>query len=341
MRFSVIVPVYKTEAYLHRCIDSILAQTCTDFELLLIDDASPDRCPEICDAYAERDGRIRVIHKEHAGLVAARCTGIECARGEYIAYVDSDDWVEPDLLERVEGALRAHNPDMVIFRVTACYRDWTDPRENRIAAGYYDKEMLKERVYPTMMHDSHSRPGKTDVRPYCWSKVYRSALLRDHYCRDDQITMGEDWAFVYECLYHARDVYVCDEALYNYNRLNYGSMTQTYREADFGNTCRVMRYLRGRLGGIGRELDEQMDNVQVQMVMRDVVTLCRTNSRKEAYRKLKEAMDRTRLYAGIHIHRRNFVLKRLIYVAFLKRRCYALVVAGTRMWIALDRRKGE
>lgn len=92
---SIIVPVYKTEAYLEKCVDSILAQTFRDFELLLIDDGSPDNCPALCEEAAARDPRIRVIHQKNAGLSAARNTGVEAARGEWIGFVDSDDRASP------------------------------------------------------------------------------------------------------------------------------------------------------------------------------------------------------------------------------------------------------
>ena len=96
---SIIVPVYKTEAYLEKCVDSILAQTFRDFELLLIDDGSPDNCPALCEEAAARDPRIRVIHQKNAGLSAARNTGVEAAHGEWIGFVDSDDSIAPEMDE--------------------------------------------------------------------------------------------------------------------------------------------------------------------------------------------------------------------------------------------------
>ena len=95
---SIIVPVYNTEKYLHRCIDSILAQTFTDFELILVDDGSPDNCPQICDEYAEKDCRVKVIHQENGGLSAARNAGIDIATGTFIFFCDSDDYIKEDCL---------------------------------------------------------------------------------------------------------------------------------------------------------------------------------------------------------------------------------------------------
>ena len=103
---SVIVPVYKVEPYLARCVDSILAQTYTDFELILVDDCSPDNCGAMCDAYAEQDKRIRVIHKKNGGLSDARNVGIEFAKGDYITFIDSDDLVHPQTFELLMQSLK-------------------------------------------------------------------------------------------------------------------------------------------------------------------------------------------------------------------------------------------
>lgn len=97
---SIIVPVYQVEKYLNECIDSILAQTFTDFELILVDDGSPDNCPALCDAAAKRNSRVRVIHKQNGGVSTARNAGLDAAQGNWIAFVDSDDTVEPEYLEK-------------------------------------------------------------------------------------------------------------------------------------------------------------------------------------------------------------------------------------------------
>ena len=98
---SVIVPVYKVEPYLRRCIDSIISQTYHNLEIILVDDGSPDGCPEICDEYAERDSRIKVIHKKNGGLSDARNVGLGSSSGKYVTFVDSDDWIDNDLIETV------------------------------------------------------------------------------------------------------------------------------------------------------------------------------------------------------------------------------------------------
>ena len=111
---SIIVPVYKAEAYLHRCVDSLLAQTFTDFEVLLIDDGSPDRSGEICDDYARKDARVRVFHQTNGGVSVARQRGLDEALGEYTIHADPDDWVEPDMLEELYRKAKEDDADMVI-----------------------------------------------------------------------------------------------------------------------------------------------------------------------------------------------------------------------------------
>ena len=113
-QISIIVPVYNVEPYLHKCIDSILAQTFTDFECILIDDGSPDNCPAICDEYATKDNRIILLHQKNAGVSAARNAGLNIAKGEWIGFVDSDDWIEKNALELLYNKQRETSADIII-----------------------------------------------------------------------------------------------------------------------------------------------------------------------------------------------------------------------------------
>lgn len=132
---SVIVPVYKVEKYLHRCVDSILNQTFTDLEIILVDDGSPDRCGEICDEYARKDSRVRVIHKENGGLSDARNVGIDISRGKYIGFVDSDDYIEKDMYEYLYSIITKESADVAMCEIFDCFagKDITHHE-----CGYYD-----------------------------------------------------------------------------------------------------------------------------------------------------------------------------------------------------------
>ena len=108
------MPIFRIEKYLPQCIDSLLDQSYSDFELILVDDGSPDNCPEICDDYAKKDARIKVIHKENGGLLSARKAGLDNAKGKYIAYVDGDDWVDKFYLDILHKLAVANDSDLVV-----------------------------------------------------------------------------------------------------------------------------------------------------------------------------------------------------------------------------------
>ena len=120
---SVIVPVYKTEKFIHRCIDSVLNQTYSNWEMILVDDGSPDACGQICDSYAEKDGRIHVIHQENQGLSAARNAGIKICKGEWIYFLDSDDFIVEDALEKMIFFSKSGTYDIIMAGFSIIYAD--------------------------------------------------------------------------------------------------------------------------------------------------------------------------------------------------------------------------
>ena len=121
LKISIIIPVYKVEPYLHQCVDSVLAQTYKNIEVILVDDGSPDECPHICDQYANADARVKVIHQKNGGLSAARNAGVQCASGDYVAFLDSDDfWNDGTALERLVDRLQITKPDMLNYSYVKC-----------------------------------------------------------------------------------------------------------------------------------------------------------------------------------------------------------------------------
>ena len=138
---SIVVPAYNVEEYLPQCVDSILRQTFTDFELLLVDDGSKDSTGRLCDEYAGKDRRIRVIHKENGGLVSARKAGLSEALGTYVAYVDGDDWIAECMMEKLCGQASDTGADIVISDFVAAGKT-EEPLSENMDGGYYDKEAL-------------------------------------------------------------------------------------------------------------------------------------------------------------------------------------------------------
>ena len=224
--FSIIVPIYKVEKYLRKCVESILSQTFRDIEVILVDDGSPDSCPRICNEYERRDSRVKVIHKKNGGLINARKSGLEAASGEYIGFVDGDDWIEPDMYALFAEAIAKYSPDMVLSDFYYDYGDKLINSEQLFEQEFYDKQALKDKLYPKMLFSGTYY--KFGVNPCCWSKVYKKELLEKNLPQaDGRIKMGEDAAFTYPCLLDAQRVAAIKTPQYHYI-INPDSMTKSY-----------------------------------------------------------------------------------------------------------------
>lgn len=197
-RVSVIVPVYQVEAYLPRCLDSILAQTFADYELILVDDGTKDNCPAIMQAYAQRDSRIRQIHKENGGLSSARNAGLDAARGEYIAFVDSDDYVAPQWLEDVVRAAEETGAQQVLYNYALVVDGQEQGPYLRFASETIDLDRLglANYFYRYWMPYRHGQEA--------WSKLYRRSVIEENGLRfapNDEI-FAEDTLFSAMYLMH-------------------------------------------------------------------------------------------------------------------------------------------
>lgn len=208
---SVIVPVYKAEKYLCRCIDSILMQTFKNFEVLLVDDGSPDRCGEICDEYARLDERIKVIHKENGGVSSARQCGIDNAKGEYTIHVDSDDWIEPNMLEELYQIAKAESADMVIC-------DYYE--ENGKNTSCKKQEPTNCSSYQVIYDLFQQLHGS------CCNKLIKSACYnKNSVCFPVGINIMEDKIFVIQTCFFMSKISYLNKAFYHYDRTNEESIT--------------------------------------------------------------------------------------------------------------------
>jgi glycosyltransferase involved in cell wall biosynthesis len=214
---SIIVPIYNISQYLQECLDSLLDQTFSDIEIILVDDGSTDDCPQICDAYEKKDSRVKVIHKPNAGLVSARKAGLRAAKGRYIGYVDGDDWIEPDMYARMYQTLTEQKVDIVMC---GRYEDTMDVHRavyQGLPEGRYDKSALQKEVYPRMIVNGAF--FEWGLFPGQWDKLFRRECLESFQMEvDDGISMGEDAACVYPCLLHAESIYVMRDCLYHYRQ---------------------------------------------------------------------------------------------------------------------------
>lgn len=240
MYFSVIVPVYGTEPYLSQCVDSILAQTFTDFEVILVDDGTPDGGGAICDAYAAKDARVAVIHKENGGLVSARQAGIAAAAAEYVVHADSDDWLSPDFLETAHALIEAHHPDVLTFAVNYAHDDRTERDEEPLAVGLYAGEKLKAITDRMLM-----TPDMHHMHYFVWGKVFRKAVTLPHQMAvPTAVSMGEDVCCLIPTYLDAESVYVSDAAVY-FCRCHDDSMSRHFNSAHFAQIAQGVQLLQG------------------------------------------------------------------------------------------------
>lgn len=222
---SVIIPVYKVERYLKQCLDSILNQTFKDIEIILIDDESPDNSPEICDMYKNADNRIRVIHKANEGVSVARNTGLELARGEYVIFVDSDDyWNNKNDLVEIVKELELE-PDIVLYRSAKYYQNY----EKLVMPTFeYDKEKFNS--YDKA--ETLNYISKQGIFPGgAWDKIVRREfLIKNNIYFDSNLVSSEDIDWVFSILVASKNIKLSNTIMYIYRQQRLESVTNNIKE---------------------------------------------------------------------------------------------------------------
>lgn len=213
---SVIVPIYNVEKYLARCVDSIVNQTYKNLEIILIDDGSPDRCPQMCDDYAEKESRIKVVHKKNGGLSDARNAGMAVATGEYISFIDSDDYVSDDFFECLLDVMNKENSDIVECSVVKFYED------NRFDEFSDD---LSVKTYDTQ--DAMSALiAENPFHQHVWNKLYKTELVKDIPYAVGKLNEDEFWT--YQVFGRANKVSKLNKTMYYYFQRNSSIMGVGY-----------------------------------------------------------------------------------------------------------------
>lgn len=219
MRFSICVPAYKTEKYINQCIDSIISQTFSDFEIIIVDDGSPDNVGKIADEYAQKDTRIHVIHQENMGLFHARISAIKAAKGEYIIHIDSDDWIESECLATINNIIEKDDVDIVIINDYIAYEN--GQKKEEIALGREDKVWIGSDEYKVLFFNTSL------IHSICKKVVRRDIIEINELASLPRITMTEDWIHSFYPIIRSRSAAYIAEPLYNY-RMKDGSMTALF-----------------------------------------------------------------------------------------------------------------
>lgn len=228
IKLSIIVPVYKTELFLRMCLDSILGQTFENFELILIEDGSPDKSAQICDEYACKDARIKVVHQKNAGLAYVRKVGIDLARGKYIGFVDSDDYIHPEMFLRMVKSAEQYNADTIICDWFIC--DVATGGESRgtqmdvLSSGYlYSKNEMNTLILPRLLLET--------LHGYSWNKLYKASILkRVDLARTIGLSNNQDWVLNCEYFKESGSLFYLNEPLYYYNQHSAASLRGVYKD---------------------------------------------------------------------------------------------------------------
>ncbi len=227
---SVIVPVYNTCKYLGRCLDSLCVQTCDQIQVVIVDDGSSDGSGEICDEYAKKYENVLVIHKKNQGLVSARKTGIQSSGGRYIAFIDSDDWIDADFFKKIINQISNASIDIIAFDCLKEYEGKTVRWSNMIEPGEYCGKELDLIKGTSVFLEEEFVPWV--VLPNLWAKIIDKGLVEKYISNvSDLTTFGEDAACFYPCLWNCNKLLVIDEAPYHYVQ-RVSSMSNSFDKID-------------------------------------------------------------------------------------------------------------
>ncbi len=225
---SIIVPIYNAEKYLIKCLDSVVNQTLENVEIIFVDDGSTDGSSEICKNYAEKDERIIYFKKENEGLAAARQDGMDIARGEYVGFVDSDDWLELNMYERMYTVAKENDADVVFCN---CYKDESKKNSYYLEPGVYDREAIEEKILSRSLAGISSNGTNSVIRWCNWLRIYRLSLIKENNIAFGRgFRRSQDLQLTFEtALYAQKYVSINDEYLYhNRDDSNGNSLSRGY-----------------------------------------------------------------------------------------------------------------
>ena len=289
---SVIVPVYNAEKYLAECVESILNQTIQDLELILVDDGSTDSSPAMCDAFAQQDSRVKVIHKPNGRASSARNAGMRAAMGEYIAFVDSDDWIDPDMYEK----MLAQGADVCLCDYVRFLGDSQYPfTQANVQGGFYDRDQMILHIFPHLVIDGVEYP----ITISNWAMlIKRSIVTENKLSYREDILVSEDAPFGSEVLYCANSfAYLKDSYFYHY-RMTEGSASKSYKSWWWDSFLRINeeteKFFAGRSDyDFTQQIKSNMfylARAEIYYIMHD-----QTLSRQEQNRKIKDVMRHPRV----------------------------------------------
>lgn len=267
---SIIVPVYNSEKYLDKCITSILAQTYKNVELILINDGSSDNSGHLCDVYAKMDHRVKVMHVKNSGVSSARNSGIEIATGKFIEFVDSDDYIEQNMVETLVNEMNV-NVDIVICGYKRLYKDSNGIIATENSKLYHEIAITKKKLlkgFGNLFVDFYIN--------YLWNKLYARNIIKKYNIKfDTSINWGEDLMFNLEYLGYCNNITIIDKPLYNYINYNNDSLTSKFNSELFNNQQTMYKAVREFLDSNNEYSGKNIELVEKRYT--DAIIMCLAN----------------------------------------------------------------
>lgn len=338
-KVTIVIPVYNMEKYLDKCMESVLSQTLGEIEIILVDDGSTDDSPSMCDRYAEKDVRIRVIHKENGGLTSAWKAGSGVAGGQYIGYVDSDDYIQKDMFERMYERARETDADIVCCGLRHLYED--DPKRNWTEQMEFSMDSLLEEdmsaeLFPTLINDG-SFMGR-HLMPNRVTKLVKAELVKKNLDRcADEVSIGEDYQFSLCMFLDAKRVEMIRDYFPYYYYMNGASMTMKH-DPDYPKKIHVMRENLCRISdekGVYDLKPQIWDDYLCLMVLH--VKAIVFKQKDIPYAKVRAEMKKVLTSSEVEyaiaccgMNKLSFAEK--LFISFMKHKWYALIYLVVRLY---------
>lgn len=322
---SIIVPVFKVEKYINRCVESLVNQTFRDIEIILVDDGSPDNCPAICDEWAKKDSRIKVVHKLNGGLSSARNAGLPVATGKYVGFVDSDDDVELDMYEKMVSVAEREQVDFVMadyFRILENGEKYLKTLD--IEGGRYNKEKIRNEIFPNLiMRECIDYGPLLSV----WHCIYNADFLQKNNLKfDEEVRWSEDNIFSAILGYKANSFYYMKgEGLYHYHQ-NPGTITTSYRKGAWQVYSTMNDHLRDFFERItDYDFSRQLDLHMIYYACNCIGMEC-SRDEEEALKEIEQILHDDKLESALRMNRMPDVhIKLKLQLLLMKYHCSKLL----------------
>ncbi|HJF40547.1 glycosyltransferase family 2 protein [Thomasclavelia spiroformis] len=283
--FSIAVPVYKAEKYLEKCINSILNQTFKDYEIILVDDGSPDQSGKICEEYSQKYSFIKTIHKKNGGLVSARKAGAKVMCGDYAICIDSDDWIESNYLEEFYKIINKYHPDVICSGLKRVSNNGCKEIPIFQREGYYSRKQIEKEIFPILIQGENGITFMPNIAGKCIKReLYTNSQLKV----DDRIKISEDKSVTVPCIYKSSKIYIMKFCGYNYWK-NSESMTDRKQVFPWSGPKLVARHLQNQIDTNIFDFQKQIDRFIVHSLFNVVVSqFNKSENSKSVVREIKK-----------------------------------------------------